>query len=378
MSSIARYASTSYSVISPANSNTSSVKPSNISLDYISSWIRVNLHLFIQIVLFVLIVSMLSVHISSQRNIENISAYESKPAGVEAKTFDELSSSEVAAVVGLTTQTIVSDEVVSMAEEVDAGEAVTATSDDFLSKPAVAVTNDASSKGITTYTVAEQDTIASIASKFAVSEDTVLWANNINASGVKPGVNLSIPPVSGVVYTVNAGDTPESIASKFNADASSVVAFNDAEINGLQSGQKIVIPGGVISAPAAAPAPTPRSRVFAAAAQVNANVPATGNANNGYAYGYCTWGVANLVGVPRMWGNANRWDDSARASGFRVDKVPSVGAIAQTDAGWGGHVGLVIGVEGDKIIMKDMNGPAGFGRYGVGTYSAGNYNYIHL
>ena len=33
------------------------------------------------------------------------------------------------------------------------------------------------------------------------------------------------------------------------------------------------------------------------------------------------------------WGDAENWDDVARELGYRVDSVPAIGAVAQTDAG---------------------------------------------
>ena len=41
------------------------------------------------------------------------------------------------------------------------------------------------------------------------------------------------------------------------------------------------------------------------------------------------------------WGNAANWDDVARRLGYRVDSVPAIGAVAQTDAGRVGHVAWV-------------------------------------
>ena len=40
------------------------------------------------------------------------------------------------------------------------------------------------------------------------------------------------------------------------------------------------------------------------------------------------------------WGNADHWDRAAAELGYLVDNVPAVGAVAQTDGGRVGHVGL--------------------------------------
>jgi peptidoglycan DL-endopeptidase CwlO len=58
-------------------------------------------------------------------------------------------------------------------------------------------------------------------------------------------------------------------------------------------------------------------------------------------------------------GNANAWIKNARAAGEKTGKIPVVGAIVQfSGAGYNpyyGHVGIVAGIEGGDIIVKDMN-----------------------
>ena len=56
------------------------------------------------------------------------------------------------------------------------------------------------------------------------------------------------------------------------------------------------------------------------------------------------------------WGNANTWDYYASLSGYRVDSIPSVGAIFQTKSGYYGHVGIVERVNPDgTIYVSEMN-----------------------
>lgn len=103
---------------------------------------------------------------------------------------------------------------------------------------------------ITTYVVGEGDTISSIATKFGVSANTVMWANNLTKkSTLKPGTTLVILPVSGVQHTVTKGETLASIAKKFNADASDIASFNGMDATDtLTQGDTLVIPGGEVSA----------------------------------------------------------------------------------------------------------------------------------
>ena len=76
------------------------------------------------------------------------------------------------------------------------------------------------------------------------------------------------------------------------------------------------------------------------------------------------------------WGNANTWDNNARAAGYAVNSTPAVGALAQTDAGPFGHVAVVEAIEGSNVVVSEMNyDDAGHFRYGV--YSASYFQYIH-
>ena len=83
-----------------------------------------------------------------------------------------------------------------------------------------------------------------------------------------------------------------------------------------------------------------------------------------YEWGNCTyWSFAMRLWagtpIPTTWGNANTWDDRARADGYEVNHTPAVNAVFQTDEGDWGHVAYVIKVDdktGDWTI-SEMNAP---------------------
>lgn len=101
------------------------------------------------------------------------------------------------------------------------------------------------------YEVNSGDTVGNIASKFGVSIDAVLWANDMTENQrIKPGQKLKVPPVSGIVHSVRKGDTIYSIAKKYNAEAQAVVdfpfnTFTNDETFALAVGQVIIVPDGV-------------------------------------------------------------------------------------------------------------------------------------
>ena len=113
------------------------------------------------------------------------------------------------------------------------------------------------------YTVQEGDTVSSVAEKFGVSENTVLWQNDLSSKDtIKAGQTLQILPVTGVSHKVQKGDTVYSIAKKYDAPAQGMVDFpyntfvNDETFE-LAVGQVIIVPEG---APPSQTRTTPRVR----------------------------------------------------------------------------------------------------------------------
>lgn len=108
------------------------------------------------------------------------------------------------------------------------------------------------------YGVQEGDTVASIANKFGVSEDTIRWENNLSKDKIKVGQNLKILPVTGIAHTVSKGDTVYSIAKKYDSEAQAIVdfpfnTFADDETFELAIGQTIIVPEGVMPTATATP-----------------------------------------------------------------------------------------------------------------------------
>lgn len=104
---------------------------------------------------------------------------------------------------------------------------------------------------VVSYTVREGDTISSISQKFGVSEETILWQNDLKKEDlIKPEQKLEIPPVTGIVHKVQRGETIYSIAKKYSVDAQTIVnwPFNNYandETFALAVGQLVIVPDGV-------------------------------------------------------------------------------------------------------------------------------------
>ena len=104
---------------------------------------------------------------------------------------------------------------------------------------------------ITEYRVVDGDTISSIADKFGVSVDTIVWENGLKSvDSIKVGQILKILPVTGVKYIVRRGENVNGIAKKHGVDPQNIVdypfnSFTNDETFGLTAGQELIIPDGV-------------------------------------------------------------------------------------------------------------------------------------
>lgn len=94
------------------------------------------------------------------------------------------------------------------------------------------------------YVAVSGDTISSIAEKFGISVNTILWANNLSlASIISLNQKLVILPVSGFIYKVKSNDTLIKIASEFNVEADKIVEANKLNTSSLKINQSLIIPG---------------------------------------------------------------------------------------------------------------------------------------
>lgn len=95
------------------------------------------------------------------------------------------------------------------------------------------------------YTIQDGDTLSTIAEKFDVSVNSILWSNeSARMKILKPGDTLRIPPVSGIVYNVEPNDTIDAIAVKYKIDKLDILAQNQLDASQeLKIGQQLILPG---------------------------------------------------------------------------------------------------------------------------------------
>jgi surface antigen len=307
-------------------------------------------------------------------NNKTIAASALSKSNIASDPLDQLSSADIAVNVARMTNLPEATAVTNQADSENAELAISQASDSLVSKPQVVASAFKSNKDIQTYIVHDGETVTTVAAKFHVTSNSIIWSNSLTGNTLSSGQKLYVPPVNGIVYIVRKGDTAKSLAAKFHTTEAKVVAYNDAEISGLRAGERIIIPDGKEST---APAATGFGGGFGTAAWGSSPI----YGYNGYIYGYCTWYVASQIDVPANWGNASSWAYYAGQSGWTVSSVPSAGSIAQTPyaAGGEGHVAIVQAVspDGKSVKISDMNGIAGYGMVGTGWQPTSKYqNYI--
>jgi len=88
------------------------------------------------------------------------------------------------------------------------------------------------------------------------------------------------------------------------------------------------------------------------------------NFYKGQCTSFAAWRAIKAVGVSgfsnsykgQHWGNANHWDNAARAAGITVSRTPHVGDIAVSDAGSYGHVAYVAKVNANgSFVVEEYN-----------------------
>lgn len=96
---------------------------------------------------------------------------------------------------------------------------------------------------------------------------------------------------------------------------------------------------------------------------------------------YTAWKVASTGRHMPYWGghgNANQWDENARADGIPVDSNPRVGDVAVSNSGTYGHVMYVESVHDDGTITVSQYNASWDGEYSVVKRSTVGLVFIHF
>ncbi len=188
------------------------------------------------------------------------------------------------------------------------------------------------------YTLIEGDTLATVAEKFGVSQDTIKWANQsiTNWKVIKVGQKLTIPPVTGLVHVVKSGETIYSIAKKYNSDAQSIVdfpfnTFTNDETFALAVGQHLMVPDAVM------PKDIP--------AAVN-NLARTPDAGTVTATGNWIWPAAGRITQP-----FRAWHKGVDIADHNGGPILAADAGTVVVSGWPDNSGY-----GNRVVVNHGNG----------------------
>ncbi len=115
--------------------------------------------------------------------------------------------------------------------------------------------------GIETYTVQKGDSLFGIADKYGLKPESILWFNfellGDNPNEIKPGQEINVPPVDGVLHTYHTGESLVAIADNYSystvATAEDIVEWpgnhldpyeTNVENPGIPDGTQLIVPGG--------------------------------------------------------------------------------------------------------------------------------------
>lgn len=102
------------------------------------------------------------------------------------------------------------------------------------------------------HTVQRGDSLYRISKEFDIKPETVLWANfdvlEDDPHSLKPGQELNVPPIDGLLYKWEDGDTIEDVAAEYEAKVEEIISWpgNNLDLTDPRPvvGQLVMIPGG--------------------------------------------------------------------------------------------------------------------------------------
>lgn len=192
---------------------------------------------------------------------------------------------------------------------------------------------------IIAHVVAEGETLSSIAERYGLQVNTILWENGLTEkSPIKPGLELRILPVDGVRHKVSRGETIYSIGKKYGLDEAEAQVIVDYPFNEflndetfeLATGQYLVVPGGVMpnrtNTGTGTATRTLRNTPDAGAVTAFGSYvwPAAGKITQGYSFYHKAIDIANRSGGPILAADSGTvvaagWDSSGYGNRVIID-----------------------------------------------------------
>lgn len=205
---------------------------------------------------------------------------------------------------------------------------------------------------IITYHVEEGDSLSSIARKFGVSQDTIVWENNlVNPHSLKAGTELAILPVDGVSHAVKSGETLADVASRYGVKAETIAKQNGlSESATLTADAKLIVPGArkVVSTYVASSGSTRTYAAYRAGSTVDGAVIISNAASDKEG----KWMVKPTKGVYTTYfgGRAGHWAVDIADRGMPDIIAAADGTVIKSQCGWNGGYGCMVVLDhGDGV-----------------------------
>lgn len=211
--------------------------------------------------------------------------------------------------------------------------------------------------------VKEGDTLEKISQIYGISKEALILNNNLEKEKVSLGQELLIPFCDGLIYFPQKEDL-EEISKKFNVLPQKILKDNK-----LKSEKEIKEREFLMLCDIDLKKLMPKEKQ---SQKSNKNQKRnqklvfepktfTFSDSNPYPYGYCTfYAFQKRKDLPKNLGNAKDWLKNAKLQGLQVcegkDCPPKERAVVSLSSPHSlGHVGVVEKVEGNKILVCEMN-----------------------
>lgn len=233
---------------------------------------------------------------------------------------------------------------VAQAGKQAADEATKESNPPAASAEAAEATQQAARPKIEIYKVAEGDNVHTIAQRFGLKEETVLWANGLSEDDLlQIDQELKIPAVDGLVYSVADGDNFWTIADATGSTVEEIAKANpEIDPGSLQPDAVLIIPGGK---------PAPR-RLTVASRGEERTAPAPAPAKTG---SLKVWPVQGVITDHFGWRihpvrGTNDFHDGMDMSVPIGTPVVAAAGGEVTYAGYMGGYGLVVKVDHGGVV----------------------------
>lgn len=209
------------------------------------------------------------------------------------------------------------------------------------------------------HTVQEGDSLEKLAQGYEISVQTIQWANpSIGDKPIRPGQELLILPVDGVLHKVSRGQTLLGIAEIYGIDSGKIAEQNKIAGSFIMTGQELIIPGGkpIVKKPtiAATPPgtkPTPAKPTPAKPAQPSGGIkPAPADAPTAEISEYALQMPCEDCFITQYY-RAGHYALDIQERGGGPIYAAEAGTVIRAETGWNGGYGNVIEIDhGDGLV----------------------------